>query len=661
MIDPTLPVQHASVVAWGGGTAVVLLLVLIASRVFRREFAGRRHAEARFGAVVESAPSGMIMVDRSGKIVLVNRETERLFGYSRDELRGQPIELLVPNRMRGGHPQHRAGFFADPRSRSMGAGRDLFGLRKDGTEIPVEIGLNPLETDEGLFVLASVVDITERKRAEARFRAVVESAPSGMIMVDQHGKIVLVNRETERLFGYSREELKGLPIERLVPVRFQPQHPGFRSGFFTDPKTRSMGAGRDLFGLRKDGSEIPVEIGLNPLETDEGLFVLASVVDITERKRAEARFRAVVESAPSGMVMVDQHGKIVLVNRETERLFGYAREELQGLPIERLVPGRFRPRHPEFRSGFLADPKARSMGAGRDLFAVRKDGREIPVEIGLNPIETDEGLFVLASVVDITERKRVEQELRRLSENLEQRVRERTAQLELANRELEAFTYSVSHDLRAPLRQVDGFSKLVQEAVGSTLDETTRHYLDRVREGTQHMGKLVDDLLHLAQVGRQAVNTRETELDGVVREALADLRPEIETRNIQWNIGSLPALECDPGLMKIVFTNLLSNAIKYTRTREQAVIEVSCSSSDGSTVIHVRDNGVGFRMKYADKLFGVFQRLHRADQFEGTGVGLATVQRIVHKHGGEIWAEAELEQGATFYFTLGGSLPEARG
>ncbi len=394
------------------------------------------------------------------------------------------------------------------------------------------------------------------------------------------------------------------------------------------------------------------------------VFLLTGLLfrrELARRQLAEARFRAVVESAPSGMLMVNQDGKIVLVNRETERLFGYTREELAGQPIERLVPQQSRSKHPELRTGFFADPQTRAMGAGRDLHGVRKDGTEIPVEIGLNPIETDEGLFVLASIVDITERKRAEQELRQLSENLELRVRERTAQLETANRELEAFTYSVSHDLRAPLRQVDGFSKLVQEAAGASLDITTRHYLDRVREGTQHMGKLVDDLLHLAQVGRQAVNTRVTSLTAVVRDALADLQPDLEGRRVEWTLGALPELQCDPGLMKIVFTNLLSNAIKYTRNRLPAVIEVSCTSRDGRAVILVRDNGVGFKMKYADKLFGVFQRLHRADQFEGTGVGLATVQRIVHKHGGEIWAEAEPDLGATFFFTLGGTPPVARG
>src|SRR6266487_2371173 len=281
--------------------------------------------EARFRAMVESAPHGVVMVDGSGEIEIVNRETERLFGYTREELLGRPIEQLVPDRFRERHPGFRAAYFAKPETRPMGAGRDLFGRRKDGSEIPVEIGLNPIETDEGLFVLASVVDISARKRAEARFRVAVESSPNGMVMIDRGGKIVLVNRETERLFGYAREALLGQPIERIVPTRFRERHPEFRTAYFADPQARAMGAGRDLFGRRKDGTDIPVEIGLNPIETDEGLFVLASVVDISARKRAEARFRVAVESSPNGMVMIDRGGKIILVNREIERLFGYAR------------------------------------------------------------------------------------------------------------------------------------------------------------------------------------------------------------------------------------------------------------------------------------------------------------------------------------------------
>jgi signal transduction histidine kinase len=245
-----------------------------------------------------------------------------------------------------------------------------------------------------------------------------------------------------------------------------------------------------------------------------------------------------------------------------------------------------------------------------------------------------------------------ETRVRRLNESLERRVAGRTAELAAANRELETFTYSVSHDLRAPLRQIDGFSRILLEHVGSGLDSKSQHYLRRIQEGTQHMGRLVDDLLNLAQLGRQDLHTRATPLDAIVDDALSELRGDWGSRIIQWTTGGLPTVDCDPGLMKIVFTNLLSNAIKYTRPREVATIEVACTVSNGRRTIFVRDNGVGFNMKYADKLFGVFQRLHRADQFEGSGVGLATVQRIIHKHGGEIWAEAESDRGATFSFTL---------
>jgi PAS domain S-box-containing protein len=377
--------------------------------------------------------------------------------------------------------------------------------------------------------------------------------------------------------------------------------------------------------------------------------------DTTERhladeaaRRTGAYTRSLIEASLDPLITIAPDGKITDVNNATEKVTGLSRQQLIGTDFLDYFtdPGKARAGYEQvFREGLVQD---------YELEIRHRDGHVTPVLYNAAVYQDEAGdvIGVSAAARDISERKRAEEVIRKLNEELAQRARRHAAELEATNKELEAFTYSVSHDLRGPLRHIDGFSKLLLEEYSADLPEDARRYLSRIRDGTRRMGMMVDDLLNLTRVGRKELSMQLTGLSSLLEEAIRDLQPEMATREIEWRIGKLPFVECDPALVKQVFANLLSNALKFTRTRERAVIEVGETTQDGRVVIFVRDNGVGFSMKYVDKLFGVFQRLHRPEDFEGTGIGLATVQRIVHKHGGRVWAEGELNKGATFYLTL---------
>jgi PAS domain S-box-containing protein len=480
--------------------------------------------------------------------------------------------------------------------------------------------------------------------SEERLRLLLESIKDySIVMLGPAGLVSTWNRGAERITGYRSDEIVGRHFSYFYPQADVVQGKPERELAVAVADGRCEDEG---WRVRKDGSRFWAEVVITPIYDDSRILGGFSKVtrDVSGRREAERKFKDLLEAAPDAMVVVNQRGEIVLLNLQAEKQFGYRRDELLGQQVKNIIPEGFAERliADDLRSA--EDALAQQIGTGIELTGLRKDGSEFPIEIMLSPLESAEGILVTAAIRDITARKRHERTLQ-----------EKNGELQVAVNELDAFSYSVSHDLRAPLRAIDGFSQILLKQCGTLLQGEPRKYLQRVRDNTVQMGQLIDDLLRFSRLGRQPLVTQLVPTGAMVEEVLREARQQAAGRSVKVSVGDLPPVWGDAALLKQVFMNLIDNAFKYTSLRDDAVVEIGSRKVGDELVFLVRDNGVGFDMQYADKLFDVFQRLHRAEDFAGTGVGLAIVQRIIQRHGGRVWAEAAVDQGATFYFTTEGS------
>lgn len=586
-------------------------------------------------------------LDAGGTIVEWNRGAERLLGGDTASRVGRHISAIYAAKDAAAELPSRDLQNVES-SGTLHGERRL--LRADGTDLWASFTISALRDEQGALRGYGVLvyDATEHRHHDESLQRMLDLAQDAKILVDASGTIVSTNAQTENMFGYARRQLIGQPVEILVPDRFKAHHPRDRDGYFANPVVRPMGAGRDLNGRRSDGSEFPVEIGLSPIDTADGPVVLASIVDITERKRAEERFRLAVESAPNAMVMVNRDGAIVLVNLQTERLFGYTRDELLGVSVDILVPDRFREQHPANRSAFFLKPTVRSMGAGRDLFGRRKDGTEFPVEIGLNPIQTETEMLVLSAIVDITERKHAEEQVRRHLADLAHVARLSTVGQMFSE---------LAHEINQPLAAAANYARACV-TFARTSGATKEQMVDWMQKTVDQTTRAIDIVKRLGSFVKKDGGLRSRiSINRTIEQVVSSSVPAINTPSrdgvlIQLELKldrTIPEIYADGVQLEQVLLNLVRNAIEAMQ--EAAIrpprLVIQTTQDAHKLTVAVTDNGPGISPENLRRLFDPYF----TTKATGMGLGLSISRSIVEDHQGNVEV-ASSPDGTTFRFTL---------
>lgn len=610
-----------------------------------------RESEASITSIFRAAPIGIGLVqDRVLK--RVNDRFCAMMQYSREELIDKNARMLYPS----DEEYENVGKEKYAQISKYGTGSVETKLkRKDGQILDVLLSSTPNDrADLSKGVTFTVVDITSRKKmekalieSEKRYRTLFNNAPIGIGLANFSGKVVAANVVMEQVTGYTLEEFQSVKLadtyansderDKLISLLS-------RNGSIRNYETQL---------IRKDGTIFDVRMNIDVIELGDDKVILTTAQDISESKRIEETLReeraqllSIFDSIEQMVYVADTETYEVLYMNSIMRqwlntdgtsgicfkLFQNKDGPCDFCTNKIILENNYQPytwehHNPVLDKDFLI----------MDRLIRWPDGRDVRFELA----------------IDITDRKAAEAEIRKLNIELEQRVKDRTQELESVNKELEAFSYSVSHDLRAPLRHVSGFVDLLARNMGVKIDSKNKHYIEVIQQSAQRMGNLIDELLQFSRTGRAEIIKKQFDCMGLIREVIDEITPEAEGRTIAWDVSELPEIYADPLKIRHVFLNLLSNAIKFTRNQNNPVIKIDVQSGQNADYIFsVQDNGVGFDMKYVDKLFGVFQRLHRAEEFEGNGIGLANVRRIIHRHGGRTWAEGKLNEGATFFFSL---------
>lgn len=627
-----------------------------------------QQSEARFAQMAEHIQDVFwIFEPQSNRIIYVSPAYEMIWGRSCESLKAnfnewlEAIEPLDRERVQaawlekallGRYDEEYGIIRPDGTVRWI---RDREALLQAARAFPI-----PDEWGNIVRVAGIAEDISQRKQSElairdsdGRYKRLATANMMGIIFWDLSGNITDANATFLEMTGYTRQELEQGKInwQEMTPNEYR--HLDLQA----IKETQASGTCRsyEKAYIRKDGSQFPILLGSTILEGSEEQG-MSFVIDLTERKQledqlrsSEAKFRRLFEANIIGIIFPDLSGRIWDANDAFLEMVGYTREDLEQGKVrwDTMTP----PGYEVLDQRSQIELQTTGVAAPFEKEYIRKDGTRVPILLVSAMLDGSEQNAV-TFVLDLTERKLAESQVWQFNEILERKVEERTAQLEVANKELESFSYSVSHDLRAPLRHISGYVELLQKRTAKTLDETSLRYLNTIIKTTQHAGVLIDDLLSFSRMGRTEIRYTTIDMNLLIKEVKQDLEPETKGRIINWEIENLPKVQADPAMLRLVWNNLLDNALKYTQTRSPTQIRIGSFKKDQEIVFFVEDNGVGFDMRYVHKLFGVFQRLHSEEQFKGTGIGLANVRRIIHRHHGRAWAEAVVERGATVYFSL---------